>query len=380
MTGWLLQGEQMVCTVGLKLVRSEQFACLFRLSAWGFAAASVEAVFLTDFGGSQMGDSIQDKSALNPADKPPIRQEISKETIMDFEKRNTRVLVVDDDDSIRNLMGTILQAENIPATLCASGQEALDRIKREDFGMIITDIKLSDFDGMGLLKAAKVINPATDVIIVTGYPTVETAVTAMRFGAAEYFTKPFGMEQLRKTVNRLVEKRILERKLKVEKHQMEIQRFDEETGLFTNRYFHLLLSHELTRSTRFKHPCSLLLAQINGLKPLQDSELGNGVAGGDGTMKTLSRLFRSCCRQIDFIARYSYDEFAFILPETDSNGSNAVAGRVRERVATFNAERGQQGSNLVLEPLFGGSTFPQNASTKETLLSRANDNLLRSRG
>jgi diguanylate cyclase (GGDEF)-like protein len=326
-----------------------------------------------------MADLRKDTSPSGSPDTSP-RQEISKETILDFEKRNTRVLVVDDEDAIRALMGNILQAENIPTALCASGHEALERIKREDFGIIITDIILRDFDGMGLLKAVKVINPTTDVIIVTGYPTVETAVTAMRFGAAEYFTKPFGMEQLRKAVNRLVEKRILERKLKVEKHQMEIQRFDEETGLFTNRYFHLLLSHELTRSTRFNHPCSLMLVQINGLKSLLESDIGNGGPVGDGTMKSLSRLFRSCCRQIDFIARYSYDEFAFILPETDTAGIRVVSMRIQERINTFNQDLTQQGNRVRLMSVFGGVSFPQEAASKEILLSRANDNLLKNRG
>ena len=171
-----------------------------------------------------------------PVENTPNRLEISKETIIEFEKRNTKVLVVDDDAAIRALISEILRAEQIPTTSVMAGTR-LDWIKREDFGMIITDIKLRDFDGMGLLKAAKVINPDSDVIIVTGYPTVETAVTAMRFGAAEYFTKPFVVDQLRKSVNRLVEKRILERKLRVEKHQMEIQRFDSDTGLLLTATF-----------------------------------------------------------------------------------------------------------------------------------------------
>ena len=181
------------------------------------------------------------KNVASSTESAGNRMELSKETIIDFEKRNTKVLIADDDDNIRGLIDEILKTEHVPTTVCSSGLEALDLIKREDFGIIISDIKIRDFDGMGLLKAAKVINPNSDVIIITGYPTVETAVTAMRFGAAEYFTKPFGVEQLRKSVNRLIEKRILDRKLKVEKHQMEVQRFDEETGLFTNRYFHLLL-------------------------------------------------------------------------------------------------------------------------------------------
>lgn len=313
-------------------------------------------------------------------ESPSNRLEISKETIIDFEKRNTKILVADDDDHIRGLIEEILKAENVPTTVCSSGFEALDLIKREDFGIIITDIKIRDFDGMGLLKAAKVINPNSDVIIITGYPTVETAVTAMRFGAAEYFTKPFGVDQLRKSVNRLIEKRILERKLKVEKHQMEIQRFDEETGLFTNRYFHLLLSHEINRSTRFNHSCGLLLTQIHGLKSLQEAEAGSATLNGDNLMKTISRLLRSCCRQIDFIARYSYDEFAFVLPESGESGVDVVAGRVRERVESLNSQISGRSPHPKLAPVFGGACFPQSAATKELLLSRASQNLLKSRG
>jgi len=320
-----------------------------------------------------------DSEGAAPMEDPPDRLEISKATIIEFEKRNTKVLVVDDDAAVRALIGEILGAEQIPTTLCDGGHEALDCIKREDFGMIITDIKLRDFDGMGLLKAAKVINPESDVIIVTGYPTVDTAVTAMRFGAAEYFTKPFVVEQIRKAVNRLVEKRILERKLRVEKHQMEIQRFDAETGLFTNRYFHLLLSHEINRSDRFKHPCSLLLTQIEGLKSFQESAYNGTGLNGNSLMKSLARVFRSCCRQIDFIARYSYDEFAFILPETDSDGIEVISGRILNRIQSLNSETVPPGSGFKLEPVLGGASYPQAASSKELLLSKANANLLSSR-
>ena len=322
---------------------------------------------------------MDDKTRTLGSQSPPNRLESSRETIIDFEKRNTKILVTDDDDTIRNLIAEILTTEHVPTTVCSSGLEALDLIKREDFGIIITDIKIRDFDGMGLLKAAKVINPSTDVIVITGYPTVETAVTAMRFGAAEYFTKPFGVEQLRKSVNRLLERRILERKLKVEKHQMEIQRFDEETGLFTNRYFHLLLSHEIIRSTRFKHTCGLLLAQINGLKSLQEAEAGTAALNGDSVMKAVSRMLRSCCRQIDFIARFSYDEFAFVLPQSGEQGVDVVTGRVRERIADLNEQIASRGYLPPLMPVFGAATFPQAASSKELLLSKASQNLLKNR-
>ena len=82
----------------------------------------------------------------------------------------------------------------------------------------------------------------------------------------------------------------------------------------------------------------------------------------------------------DFIARYSYDEFAFILPETDGAGIEAVARRIQERITAFNLELAQLEPRGTLESVFGGASFPQDAPSKEILISRANDNLLKSRG
>ena len=94
------------------------------------------------------------KNMASSTESAGNRMELNKETIIDFEKRNTKVLIADDDDNIRKLIDEILKTEHVPTTVCSSGLEALDLIKREDFGIIISDIKIRDFDGMGLLKPA----------------------------------------------------------------------------------------------------------------------------------------------------------------------------------------------------------------------------------
>jgi diguanylate cyclase (GGDEF)-like protein len=319
-----------------------------------------------------MNDILMPDDPATPLDR---HHEVSKETILEFEKQNTHVLVVDDEDSVRQLMITLLEDEKIPTTACSSGQDALDWIKREDFGILITDIKLRDFDGMGLLKASKVINPETDVIVVTGYPTVETAVTAMRYGAAEYFTKPFGVEKLRKSVNRLIEKRILERKLRVERHQMEIQRYDVETGFFSNRYFHSLLTHEISRAQRFNRALGLLFIQIAGLRFFAAADSNEFPGDGDQPVKGLVKILRSTCRQTDFLARYSFDEFALILTETDEKGIEIVAKRLKEKIKAMAAELTGQTPDTVLEPVFGWAAYPQAGTSKEMLLDKANASL-----
>lgn len=322
-----------------------------------------------------------EERASNQPDLPagaPNTRETDRDTIFGFERRNTRVLVVDDDEQVRKLIIGFLEVSGFPTTSCASGVEALDLIKREDYGMIITDIRLNDFDGMGLLKASKVINPNCDVIIITGFPTVETAVTAMRFGAAEYFTKPFSLEHIRKAVDRLVERRILERKLRVERHQMDIPRFDDETGLFSNRYFHFLLAHEIGRCRRYEHSCGLLLIGIDGLKDA-DANTGHLVFNGDRTMKFIAHLLRASCRQIDFIARYAYDEFAFLLPESGDLGLQAVTSRIRHRVDRLNEQMAGHNLRTKLTAACGGAIFPHSGTSKDLLLSRAYEKLVRSR-
>jgi diguanylate cyclase (GGDEF)-like protein len=305
-------------------------------------------------------------------------REHDRDTIVNFEKRNTKVLIVDDDPIMGKLIMEILEANGFPATFCPSGLEALDLIKREDFGMVMTDIRLGNFDGMGLLKASKVINPYCDVIIITGFPTVETAVTAMRFGAAEYFTKPFDIDRLQRAISRLIERRILERKLRVERHQMDIPRFDDETGLFSNRYFHLLLTYEINRCRRYEHSCGILLTRIEGIKDI-DTNMSPLVPFGDHVIKFVAHLLRSTCRQIDFIARYAYDEFAFLLPESGEPGLQAVTTRIRHRVERVNEQLAAHKSTTRLAAICGGVTYPRCGNSKEVLLSLASESMQRCR-
>jgi diguanylate cyclase (GGDEF)-like protein len=312
------------------------------------------------------------------SDGAPNSRERDRDTIFNFERRNTRVLVVDEDHPARKQIVDFLDACGFPTTSCMSGREALELIKREDFGMVMTDIRLGDFDGMGLIKAVKIINPNCDVMIITGSPTVETAVASMRLGAAEYFTKPFNLDQLGRSLDRLVEKRVLERKLRVERHQSDIPRFDEETGLFSNRYFHVLLAHEIGRCRRYEHSCGLLLTGIEGLKDAESSAR-HPAFNGDRAMKFIAHLLRSSCRQIDFIARYAYDEFAFLLPESGDLGLQAVATRIRHRMDRLNEQMAAQNSKTILTAVCGGATFPHSGTSKDLLLSRAYENLLRSR-
>jgi CheY-like chemotaxis protein len=106
-------------------------------------------------------------------------------------KEKGRILVLDDDPVVNLSCKRILGAEGYHITTVEKGEDALNKLAREDFDLLISDVKLPDISGMTVVKEARVIKPQTDVVIITGYPTLEDAKESTRLGAAEYIEKPF---------------------------------------------------------------------------------------------------------------------------------------------------------------------------------------------
>ena len=92
-------------------------------------------------------------------------------------------------------------------TTAASGLEALEKFKTQDFDLVLTDLKMEKMDGLQLLEAVKQASPTTELVMITGYATVSTAVDALRKGAAHYLSKPINLDDLRLTVKELVGKK-----------------------------------------------------------------------------------------------------------------------------------------------------------------------------
>jgi DNA-binding NtrC family response regulator len=118
-----------------------------------------------------------------------------------------KILVVDDEKAMRNLCCQILDKEGYEVTLAEDGKEVVNKILREDFAVAIVDIKMPEMDGMEVLRFIKKHKSHTEVIMITGYGTIETAVEAMRLGVADYITKPFNIEQLTMVVKMALENR-----------------------------------------------------------------------------------------------------------------------------------------------------------------------------
>ncbi len=119
------------------------------------------------------------------------------------------ILIVEDDDVARENLVYILQKEGYEITAVSSGAKALALIENQEFGLILTDLKMSQVDGMQVLARARTLHPHTEVIMITGYATVDSAVDAMRKGAYHYIPKPYKIDLVRKLVSEALLKRHL---------------------------------------------------------------------------------------------------------------------------------------------------------------------------
>lgn len=130
------------------------------------------------------------------------------------------ILVVDDEESVRDLVATILRGEGYQVALAATGHEALQHVKTSPVDLLIADIKLPDMDGISLIQQAFAIHAKLLAIAMTGYGSVDLAVNAMKAGAADFLTKPFPRDLVVLTVKRLADLRRLQQENTVLKHSL----------------------------------------------------------------------------------------------------------------------------------------------------------------
>ncbi|HXH10399.1 MAG TPA: sigma-54 dependent transcriptional regulator [Alphaproteobacteria bacterium] len=142
-----------------------------------------------------------------------------------------RVLIVDDEDLMRELVAKILSGERYRLYQASSAEQALKLLQEQPIDLILTDLKLKGMDGLSLLSEARAIDPDIIVIVMTAYASVETAVDAMRKGAYDYITKPFINEEIRVMLRRALDQRHLSREnLHLKRELRERYRFENIVG------------------------------------------------------------------------------------------------------------------------------------------------------
>jgi diguanylate cyclase (GGDEF)-like protein len=261
--------------------------------------------------------------------------------------KKANILVIDDEENIRELLRELLEDENFSVSTASSGEEGIEIAKERAFDVVITDLKMPGMSGIEVIRKFKEKNSNTTVIVITGYPTIESAVEAMKEGAYDYILKPFNLDHIKLVVRKAMERQNLLREAIV----------DPLTEVYNLRFFHETLSREISRAERYSIPLSLLMIDVDDFKKYNDSF---GHQAGNTLLKELAKIFIDSVRKSDMVFRYGGEEFCILLPHT-GKGAVEVARRILYLVR----------KNLPVTVSIGISTFLEDAKSKEELIEKA---------
>jgi diguanylate cyclase (GGDEF)-like protein len=246
---------------------------------------------------------------------------------------DTHILVVDDEESIRDIIQQSLQYAGYSCTCAEDGLKALDIMEQLSVDVVITDIQMPNMDGIELTKSIKE-RFDSDVIVMTGFVKDFTYEEIIEIGASDFIQKPISMKELLIRIKRVINERAilaernkaLEALRESQKKYQELSITDGLTNLFNSRHFYNQLKKEIERSNRYQHPLTLLMLDVDDFKQFNDTF---GHLEGDKVLVGLADVIQNSIRRIDSAYRYGGEEFTVILPETDGARGLHVAERIR---------------------------------------------------
>jgi two-component system response regulator AtoC len=147
------------------------------------------------------------------------------------QKRNT-ILVIDDDPGLRKSLSAFLKKNGYEIISGENGEQGLQLLKNNEVDLVLLDIRMPGMDGITVLKEIKKLSPYLNVIIITGFATVETAVEAMKEGAVDYITKPFDLYELKDKIEKYIgqEYLVIKNRVEKEKDEQNRSRFNDTIG------------------------------------------------------------------------------------------------------------------------------------------------------
>ncbi len=162
--------------------------------------------------------------AQNGVSRPGARDETNVTSLLSIgadAKARIRILVVDDEHTLRESCATVLRQDGYDVTVCSRGQEAFELLKRRAFDIVLADLYMTQVDGLTLLRTALTTNHDTIVIVMTGNPSVESSVDALRQGAFDYLPKPFSASHLQVLIGRAVHTLVVARETREQQEELE---------------------------------------------------------------------------------------------------------------------------------------------------------------
>ncbi|MBI2252648.1 MAG: diguanylate cyclase, partial [Armatimonadetes bacterium] len=197
------------------------------------------------------------------------------------------------------------------------------------YDLILLDVSMPDLNGFEVCKIIKQ-NPATSdipVIFVSAKGEVIDKIEGLNLGAQDYISKPFNLDELKARINAVLRMKFSQDEVKEKALHFEgLSVNDELTGLYNHRYIKERLVEEVARASRYKSSLSCMIIDIDQFKQINETK---GPLQGDLALKELARILKRTIRLIDIAGRYGGGEFVVIFPQTDLNGAEMAAERIR---------------------------------------------------
>jgi two-component system cell cycle response regulator len=292
------------------------------------------------------------------------------------------ILLAEDDPVTRMLMTRFLKKAGYEVDAVANGSEALDRMTKRYYPMLVTDWEMPEMDGVALCKAVR--NMQLDgyvySLLLTARDAKEHIITGLEAGADDYLVKPVHEAELIARLN--AGRRILnlEHSLRVANQRNRILSItDALTGSYNRRYLMEQLPRELERCRRYGYPLSVIMSDVDHFKDINDAR---GHAAGDEVLQQFAaRAQKSIRSNSDWVSRYGGEEFLIVLPETPHEGAMAVAEKIRTLIAStpFATRAGDSMVTASFGVASTGPTGPDIALKVDALIRIADECLYRSK-
>jgi two-component system, cell cycle response regulator len=270
-----------------------------------------------------------------------------------------RVLIVDDEEMVRNLVFSLLSKCGHTCEVVKDGIEALEKIKDDSFDAVVIDIVMPHMDGITLTEELLRLYSNLPVMLMTGHPHEHPAESAIAAGAREFIKKPFSIQEFIIRFDKMMRDHTGEEAL------LALSLTDELTGLYNRRRFFVLTEQYIKLSVRTKKRLLLLFIDMDNLKWINDHY---GHNEGDQALINLANILKKTFRESDIIARIGGDEFVVLSESTDEKGE-IVMTRLYENIRDYNAKVSQ---DYKLSISVGAAQFdPEYPISIDELLSKA---------
>ncbi len=249
---------------------------------------------------------------------------------MSARPQDRRILMVEDDPTILQLLKESLGDHGFKTQTAASAQEAVHLIREFKPHLVLTDQDMPGLTGLEMLRELRSQLNYVAVIFVSGRSDTEMITQALMAGADDYIRKPFRFEELLARVEACLRTRDLhEELLNANERLQDMVDRDYLTGLFNMRSMYDRIDGELKRAQRYNRQLACVMIDMDHFKTVND---GHDHLFGSFVLKEVGNIIQTTMRDSDFAARYGGDEYLVVLTDTDLNGARVFCERLRKKV------------------------------------------------